>query len=347
MSIQIKYFFLLAILVNFTFSCKKNEKKNNSEKNKCSIELLKNNYQANKIVDGCSFNYSVNSVFPEASGVVSLSTPSGFCTGTFISEHFILTAAHCFDLNKMTTSFDDFVNEVENTYATTSTTHNSFNSFEVLNNNFKTKIKNIIIHPYYLENCFDDSKEYQSLNKCNFADLALVYTEKSSFEINAIPVGISHKKNDNESIFFVGYGKTSDKDSNITRTKRWGIAHLHNIDYLSFMLYEMDGTSLGAYFKQNITPFISENFQDDPRSLLLFAEGTQSGICQGDSGGPIIIKEKDTFYTIGVVHANEGEKNEICKNKKSINTYIEPFLEWILEEAMQVNEKIVFKKRID
>lgn len=341
------------ILLIFIFSlltitsCKNFSKNKPIEQKECSINLLQNSQ--NKITDGCEFNHKTTAVFSESSGVVSVISSTGFCTGTFITEHIVLTAAHCFNLNKLNKNTPDMYHEIGQTFLVSSKHHYKFSSYAEISPDVKTKTKSIIIHPYYLNNCKDDSHEYQTFNKCNFADLALIITEKPAHKIQSSPVPISTKLNNQEPIYFVGYGKFHDQDQSRIRTKRWGIAHLHPVDVLAFLSIPF-GTSrpleaLGTFFQREISPFIPNKFHEDPRELFLFAEGTEHGICQGDSGGPIFIKDQEHFYTIGVVHANEGEKEHICRNKKSINTYIEPFYEWISAEARKINESVYFLRR--
>ncbi len=339
------YTFFFLITQFLISACMKKEKKDTSIEKNCSIDLLSSDFQQNKIIDGCSFDRSTAKAFPAAKGVVSLVTPSGLCTGTYISKHIVLTAAHCFDIKRITSSEIELQNEIENTYIISSTHHSVFDAYDSVKEKFKTNVKEIIIHPFYSENCKNDSREYQAINKCNFADLALIYTEKSAKQIHAKPVPISTKLNDEETIYFVGYGKTDDYDQSQTRIKRWGIAHLHETDFMTFLLIPFAENSLATFYKQQFTPFISEHFHEDPRNVFLFVEGQASGIWQGDSGGPLFIKDNNQFYTIGVVHANEGEKEHICKNKKSINTYIEPYLDWIKSESKKLKENIHFHKR--
>ena len=335
--------------INIIFlSCNNSEKKTSNSDNYCDISTATSNL-TNKIVDGCSFDSNAINSFPESKSVVSLITSSGFCTGTFIAEHTILTAAHCFNINKVTENETSLNYEINKTYLSTNINH----KISLLNQNDssnKSNISSIKIHPFFLKNCLNEDGRTQTFNKCNFADIAILKTTKGASEIGASVAKISLDILKDESVIFVGYGKSSDIDDESTkiRIKRWGNSFLYNIDFLHFILFKISlednsDVSLGEYYKKVMVNYITPSFMNDPRKSFLFTRGVHNGICQGDSGGPIFVKRENEFVTAGIVHANSGKSENICKNKQSINIKIGAYIDWITQETQANGESLTIK----
>ena len=325
----------------FLCSCGKTEKESLRTSKKCDISSLSSNKNNNRIFDGCVMDQDSIDAIPESKATVSILTSTGMCTGTFIGNNTILTAAHCFNINNLKSSEEDIKTETDSVYIDSSPAH----EFPPINseenpNLFLTKITSIKIHPYFLHYCHSGNGKVTEFNLCNFGDLAILKTEKSASELNSLKIKVTSEIKKDEKILFIGYGRNTDNDVSNSRLKRWGISYLYNPDLLQFALLPIllpDNTKipLGEFFKTHLMNYVLPQYQDDPRKSFLFTRSleNENGICQGDSGGAVFVKRGNEFVAAGVVHANTGNSSEICKSKQSADMRIGAYLQWIREET--------------
>jgi secreted trypsin-like serine protease len=333
----------------FLYSCGKAEKESLRTPNKCDVSLLSANQNNNRIFDGCEIDQKTLDAIPQSKATISISTSTGNCTGTFIGNNTIITAAHCFNINNLKGSEEDIQKETNAVYINSSDIHEvpPINSKENPNL-FLTKVTSIKIHPYFLHYCQSGNGQVTAFNLCNFGDLALLKTEKSAAEINSTITKITSDIKNNEKVLFIGYGRMNDNDTPKSRTKRWGISYLYNPDLLQFSLIPIvlpDQTSipLGEFYKTYLYDYILPQYHDDPRKSFLFTRGleNENGICQGDSGGAVFVKRGSEFVAAGVVHANTGSTTEICKSKQSADMRIGAYLKWIRDETTANGDNLI------
>lgn len=315
------------ILISFSvllliYSCKSEESFNARTKNKCDTSLFSN---SNRIYDGCNIDENFENTYLESKSVVSVRSSGFLCSGTFIGDNTIITAAHCFDMDKIK-------KQIEFASIYNGLVH-SFNGNEGEDN--YSRVTEIKIHPYFLENCSNLNKTF-----CNFADLAILKTEKSVQQINGFKAKLTRDLSDSEMVTLIGYGKFNDIDTSSQRTKRWGISFLYQLEdsnFISFLsgLFFQNVSSKKEYFNSMKTKLDIEMNQRLQNGYL-FTQGleNENGVCQGDSGGPVFVKRGNEFMLAGVIHANIGDLNEnICKNKKGMHMRIGSYLNWIQQES--------------
>ncbi|KAB8038000.1 trypsin-like serine protease [Silvanigrella paludirubra] len=318
--------FLVLLLI---YSCKSEESINTRTKNKCDTSLFSN---SNRIYDGCNIDENFENTYLESKSVVSVHSSGSLCTGTFIGDNTIITAAHCFNMDKIK-------NQSEFASIYNGLVH-SFNGNESQDN--YSRITKIKIHPYFLENCSNPNKTF-----CNFADLAILKTEKSVQQLNGFKAKITRNLSDSEMVTFIGYGKFNDHDTSSQRTKRWGISFLYLLDDSNFIsllsgLFLQNVSSKQEYFNSMKIKLDFDRNQN-LKNGYLFSEGleNENGVCQGDSGGPVFVKRGNEFMLSGVIHATLGNSNvDICKNKKGMHMKIGSYLNWIQQEAINNGDSI-------
>ncbi|KAB8040656.1 trypsin-like serine protease [Silvanigrella paludirubra] len=333
------------IISNTIHSCNKKENESIKSNKYCeNIDSLSYS-NSNKIVNGCEFNENILNIFPESKSVVSIVSGSGLCSGTFIAENIILTAAHCFDINKLSENKKTIDNEIKNITIYSDLSHEIY----PLNKNElnTSSISSITIHPFFQKYCSNKNNISNGFHKCNFADLALLKTTKKASEIGAKVSKLTTNDSKDETIIIVGYGKNNDIEIPTKRIKKWAFSRIYEFNFIQFSLSNItvdnnSYISLGEFYKTIMSPFITPSYLDDPRKAFLFIEDDNYGICQGDSGGPLFVKKGNEFLAVGVVHANIGKAPQICEYKKSININIGAYREWLINETKLLGENITF-----
>ncbi len=319
---------LFSILI-LIYSCKSEFSFNTRTQNKCDTSLFSN---SNRIYDGCNIDDNFENTYLESKSVVSVRSSGSLCTGTYIGDNTIITAAHCFNMEKI---------KNQNEYA--SIYNGLVHSFNGNENEAKfSRVTKITIHPYYLQNCANPNKTF-----CNFADLAILKTEKSVQQINGFKTKITRDISENEMVTFIGYGKYNDNDTSSIRTKRWGISYLYQLEDSQFItllsnLFFQNVSSKVEYFNTMKTKLDIDKNQN-LKNGYLFSEGlkNENGFCQGDSGGPIFVKRGNEFMLAGVIHATLGNSNEnICEYKKGMHMNIGSYLNWIQQEALRNGDTV-------
>ncbi|MBX9836815.1 MAG: trypsin-like serine protease [Silvanigrellaceae bacterium] len=333
------------IISNTIYSCNKKEKDSIISNKYCENADSLSYTSNNKIVNGCEFNENILNIFPESKSVISIVSDSGLCSGTFITENIILTAAHCFDINKLSNNKKTLDNEIKNITVYSDLSHDIY----PLNKNKlnTSSISSLTIHPFFKKNCSNKNNILSGFHQCNFADIAILKSTKKASDLGAKISKITTEISQNENIILVGYGKNKETDLPIKRIKKWGFSKLYDFNFFQFSLSNIkiqndSYISLGEFYITVMSPYISPSYLDNPRKAFLFVEDDNYGICQGDSGGPLFVKRGHEFLIVGIIHANIGKAPQICEYKKSININIGAYREWLKKETKLLGENISF-----
>ncbi len=322
----------LIILSLFLFSsCSENPKE--KEKALSCSELL-DQYHNNKnstqfIVNSCA-GYDKEKNIPGYESTVYIAGNFATCTGVAIADKTILTAAHCLykqDDNGVFSrvkNSDVFVfNEKPSSYKTDK----------------KIMFRQIIYNDIYKPN-----------NKENipFADIAILKTTESISKLNIIPARIAKEYFDGEKTLFVGFGQTGENEINSKGIKRWAIATLrkpnHNISYNSDELLSFQKAVNLGVIDISKAPSMKDTF------IIMKKEHMSYGqTCQGDSGGPQYVKRGNFHSLISITQGTHSRlvgpqkvtNGDKCTADDSNNTYIYPYLSWILFN-LDRDEKLLY-----
>lgn len=218
------------------------------------------------------------------------------CTGTLISDHTVLTAAHCFN----TKSIPSVTYIIASTDLYCSSGYNKNLSFEA---------SSVTVHPQYI-------KDTEPKSDQPYYDLAVVKF-KGILPAKFKPVSFSSLSIDNIAasslgIIMAGYGKVSTSDSSYPElrfvSKTASQVFLSKTDNVSGKLINL----------------VSE------MNIFGVKQTDSHGVCSGDSGGPLLIKNNNEYQILGVASYIEGyNKNTLCENSNSYYTYTENYLNWI------------------
>lgn len=293
-------------------------------------------FNGHNILFGCSIDHKFYEKVPESDSSVYLNIEnkmfsSQSCSGNFISENIIITAAHCF--------------------------YKSSNNLKikVTHKNHKGTWKSVLkprshtIH-YFYSNLNSKIKRSNRLNISHFGDLALIYFEEGAKTVNAKPVRLTNYVYDNEKSLLVGYGSINDNQKESTNPeKKWGIAYVteeNNLSQLSLSIEPenfKDPSILNIQKKQTINfqeffnllslyNVISKQYSYGAvhKSMInLYGLENENGLCNGDSGSLIFYKRGNEYAGGGIAHMLAGK----CKDKISINTRIGAYRDWIVTES--------------
>lgn len=307
-------------------------KKDNFHLNKkvCNVSLGSHINGMQKIANGCDESYE-NSV--TKSSTVFVWNGTGSCSGVVISEHFILTAAHCFYNQKESSEIID--NNIRIIIGD--------NAYDLLNLK-SIKIREIFIHPLY-----KDSQFYGA----SLGDIALIHTNGDLIKDFGL-VAVKTTLNDaieTEEVLNVGYGVVGKYETDTGGLKRWSISGIGKIQV------SQKFKSLYAYKYNTIRKLdINEKYAIEPQDSLLVTEKIASyhgQTCYGDSGGPQFVRRNGEMTLISITHGvnyllQGKESQDIIKFQDdcnllstSLNTKIAPYYDWINEKIFVFGEKLI------
>ncbi|KAB8033448.1 trypsin-like serine protease [Fluviispira multicolorata] len=338
MYLNFKPLLFISIISLLSTGCQKIINKLRTEKICDSSSAFENN-----IYGGCEITDDIEQKFPAIKTSVYLKTSFEFgnpnsCSGNFISENIILTAAHCLvkkdynyneiEINKIEISN---INKIYNYYFRPLSTSETF-----------------IAHPYfkifskYISE--SDENEPQKFGVDDFADIALIYSPVSASDMNAEVLSLTDYVLNDEKLFLVGYGNTVSKhDEKTYAIKKWGIAYATNeinekINAYTFYDKNYVNWKIKDFWETNVKKYISKKYNEkSPAESFLITSGftNENGVCPGDSGGAIFVKRDGKYVGAGITHAI---LNDDCSDKLSMNMKIGAYKEWILSESKKLSK---------
>ena len=299
-----------------------------------------------KLVDGLG-EVSFAQTEPGASSTVSIvsyCSDNGYyttdsCTGTFITEDVILTAAHCFTDNP---NFKLIV-----------TADNRMDLQSLANGNNQSSRKttgNSIIPEYYKTYCSPypeiatkNGEISRNSTICSIGDIALIKTVDKASSLGATVARISTDMPlAGSEINLVGYGRTFDGDKSTTLKKRFGLSQtIENSILNSIVTNSIAANYANSGFPAsnaqnfirdyNLTRFFPNlNVDKFENNFVLLGATSKdpTGVCHGDSGSSLFINiapasQNPIYASIAVTHAGN------CSNKISYNSFIGSYIDWI------------------
>ncbi|WGL61508.1 trypsin-like serine protease [Pigmentibacter sp. JX0631] len=311
-------YILNVIVTIFIFSCsKKNEiiynkinNKNNEVNNTCDNFTI----SSNKVSKNCD-RYDIENA-PENNSIVKIKTQgSTICSGFFVHDYYVLTAAHCVFSNK------EYVVE-------------SFNKKE-------SETINVITHPLAFNSIGINFPFNKEKYLTYIGDIALVKTKLSAKEINATKIEIlSEPIEANESVVIIGYGITEYKSE---KELNWTLANLidtninnayHSNLKLPYLRQEEYAKKIFNLYR-NLDAIIAQSnldkslIQYKPSETVTFTYGNRTkGSClNGDSGGPILVKKNNKYFAYALNSFGSAmfyPTNQIC-----MGTVIKYYQNWM------------------
>lgn len=322
-----KYLLIFSFL--FIYSCHNSNKINSIKKYKNNENKFCENYY-NKVSRNCdNFNGKYN---PKQNSVVQLMfNNQEYCTGFFITEHFILTAAHCV-INK--------------------------GNYAIKSNNNISNVVNIIINKASFNDLKFNIPYNIELGLTYIGDIAILESSKSAHELNVIVNKIFKEfVYPKEKAYSIGFGATeisSDKNLNWTtgyfsgiNLKQTDLKILDNIterekSYINSLKLDI------INFEKNIPNlniilyfFIKyPNLNSMDEMLSVVYGGINGGAClRGDSGGPVFVIRNNEHFVYSLNSFGSGvvyPTGRIC-----IQTILKYYLNWIKYEIYQLNTEYV------
>ena len=311
---------------SFLFSCKDDSKKQNNQVCKTLPDSFKS---SSRMTNACD---ELSGDIPGEKSTVFIWTGNGGCTGTVISESFIITAAHC------------FYNQKNGTYSNPEKSRIILgnNAYDLLNAR-SVKVKRFILNPLYL------NKNYVStsltMKNSSLGDIALVQTEGNLIKDYGLVASKTTLTNaiSTEEVLSIGYGSTGKYDYNSGGLKRWSVSGVGQVikasSYDNFQT-EYDNAATLGYLNKIHAPKSEQSF------LLTDKKAEYHGqTCYGDSGGPQFVKRNGETVLISAtegvnarLQGPEAEnilangEDDCNKLSTSLNTRIAPYFDWINAE---------------
>ncbi|WGL58645.1 trypsin-like serine protease [Pigmentibacter sp. JX0631] len=227
------------------------------------------------------------------------------CTGTIVSDKYILTASHCLlKMNEISFNNNNSINSIP--------TVTNDEIFVILNN--KVDINNFKINHYKyaeVENFFVNEKSMLAFFEVDSPTHDLAKLKKSIYDlaiiklkhkidydrkthVNLIPINNGYKLNTNKNIYIAGFGSSYHDAKDINSTKG-------NLRIANSKITELD--KVRKFFKIKGKPFRS----------IYHPYQLYSGTCYGDSGGPAFTLHKNNLYLVGVLYgAVPNKSNYLC-----------------------------------
>jgi secreted trypsin-like serine protease len=326
------------ICIPMVISCKKDEPKKENKVCQNLPESFKKSNSDQYITNGCD---ELSGNIPGEKSTVYVWLGIGGCTGTVISEHFVLTAAHCLYSQDYGYQIPSKMKIVIG--------NNAFNLLDIKT----TKVKKYFINPLYLDTrnyallLYEKYSIYSSLG-----DIAIVQTEGNLIKDYGLVASKMTHSNvfTQEEILSIGYGLTGKHDKNTAGLKRWSVSGVGN--FIKHPEYDLKFKP----FFLNYNPSIINNlYAPNPEDSLLMTDRKSKfhgQVCNGDSGGPQFVKRNTETVIISVTHGFNASlqgketipifknKEDICnKINTSLSTRVAPYFDWINNQMKPYGEK--------
>ncbi|KAB8040916.1 trypsin-like serine protease [Silvanigrella paludirubra] len=319
-----KLFYIpLFLTLFFIASC--NKSPDNKLKNEQSCNNLPDGFASNKIANGCE-DFSKNIL--GANSTVFIAVGGGICTGTVVSPHFIITAAHC-TVKAMPSDTEIILGQ---------------NTFDVFN------VKSLKVKNIYSNNI------YGILSKASLGDIALIQTEDNLVDNSLTPAKvILSKPIPFEKILSIGYGLEGEYKKGTIGIKRWALSSVGSLK-INMSLYDKNNLET-LYTDFSNSNFVSKKYDSNytQDTFLVTSKKSQSEgqTCNGDSGGPqFVIRNGEAVLisaTQGLNAIWQGDevidvlnnRKDSCEYENGLNTRIAPYVDWVNTIMKKSGESLV------